>query len=364
MADMNLEQIARRLGNGNEKKSGDSWLTCCPAHDDSNPSLSLSNGNGSLLWKCHTGCSQEAVKAALDSLGLLDVKESKSLPQHIWEQSTNDNQAIKAYLERRAIFTDIPSCLKLNKYKGQTMIVAKVTKPGDTTIEAIHRTYLSDDGLSRTDRKMLGDCAGRGIYFDGMKAEQMIVGEGIETTLSARQAMKLPAVAGMSDSLMKTIELPRSVTEIFIMVDSDPQGAGQRAAIELAESFKGKAWLVTPDDSCFTDNPKKLDFNDLDPDDIRKRFEKKQTVDQISGQSGQSGQSDNLETMISNRDKIGTEIGTTRTTTIQIGAKFQTRYASMYLTIQAMLNFLSYVSILDTLTDTIRKGRTLQFHNL
>ena len=33
---------------------------CCPAHDDTTPSLSIGEGDdGKLLYRCHTGCSQE-----------------------------------------------------------------------------------------------------------------------------------------------------------------------------------------------------------------------------------------------------------------------------------------------------------------
>jgi hypothetical protein len=44
-------------------------LAHCPAHDDANPSLSLTEkADGTLLWKCFAGCSQEAVREALERL--------------------------------------------------------------------------------------------------------------------------------------------------------------------------------------------------------------------------------------------------------------------------------------------------------
>ncbi len=51
----------QRLSNGQ-------YLACCPAHNDSEPSLSLREENGKLLWFCHSGCSQEAVGEALRRL--------------------------------------------------------------------------------------------------------------------------------------------------------------------------------------------------------------------------------------------------------------------------------------------------------
>jgi hypothetical protein len=68
---MTLEEIARQLAGTKAKKTGKGWLTCCPAHDDKNPSLSISEGsNGSILVYCHAGCSQNAVLEALETRGI------------------------------------------------------------------------------------------------------------------------------------------------------------------------------------------------------------------------------------------------------------------------------------------------------
>jgi DNA-binding MarR family transcriptional regulator len=53
---------ARRLTDG-------SYMACCPAHDDSEPSLHLSESpDGTLLWHCHAGCPQDAVQRELERL--------------------------------------------------------------------------------------------------------------------------------------------------------------------------------------------------------------------------------------------------------------------------------------------------------
>src|SRR4051794_18012355 len=64
------ERIARALGGA--VRSGADWLCRCPAHADRNPSLALRVGdNGALVWRCHAGCTQDAVMDALRKLGLL-----------------------------------------------------------------------------------------------------------------------------------------------------------------------------------------------------------------------------------------------------------------------------------------------------
>ncbi len=42
----------------------------CPAHEDKNPSLSVSERDGKVLVKCHGPCEQEDVIDALRGLGL------------------------------------------------------------------------------------------------------------------------------------------------------------------------------------------------------------------------------------------------------------------------------------------------------
>jgi putative DNA primase/helicase len=65
---MNAAEIARHL-RGRKMPSG--WIARCPAHEDRNPSLSLTDGEGGrLLVHCHAGCEQIAVIDALKALGL------------------------------------------------------------------------------------------------------------------------------------------------------------------------------------------------------------------------------------------------------------------------------------------------------
>jgi len=56
-------EIAKALGG---KRSGKGWACKCPAHDDGNASCSISDGrNGSPVFHCHAGCTQDEVMAAL-----------------------------------------------------------------------------------------------------------------------------------------------------------------------------------------------------------------------------------------------------------------------------------------------------------
>jgi len=57
----------------NVRQTGaDSWLACCPAHDDRSPSLSIKQVSDKLLVKCMAHCETGDVMAAV-GLGLSDL---------------------------------------------------------------------------------------------------------------------------------------------------------------------------------------------------------------------------------------------------------------------------------------------------
>jgi len=65
-----LEDIHRALeGYGMNPKPlvGDSFTSCCPAHDDSDPSLSIGTGERGILIHCFAGCTLDSI---LNSIGL------------------------------------------------------------------------------------------------------------------------------------------------------------------------------------------------------------------------------------------------------------------------------------------------------
>ncbi len=66
---LDAKSIAKILGSAS--KSGKGWTCLCPAHNDHQPSLSITDGeHGCVLVHCHAGCDQATVIAALKALGL------------------------------------------------------------------------------------------------------------------------------------------------------------------------------------------------------------------------------------------------------------------------------------------------------
>ncbi len=81
------------------RPSGNGYSACCPAHDDSNPSLSISEGDdGQALLHCHAGCDPADVIAAI-SLEWRDLfppstknRSPRAQRKGIKKQHTDKNQ--------------------------------------------------------------------------------------------------------------------------------------------------------------------------------------------------------------------------------------------------------------------------------
>ena len=50
------------------KKTGpDSWIACCPSHEDKSPSMTIRDTGGKVLLHCFAGCEPQSI---LDAIGL------------------------------------------------------------------------------------------------------------------------------------------------------------------------------------------------------------------------------------------------------------------------------------------------------
>lgn len=79
------------------KGNGPKWSACCPAHDDHNPSLSITeNSDGRVLIHCQAGCELSAVLVALelDMLDLAPPNTRRGADNGLW---TPRGEALMAY---------------------------------------------------------------------------------------------------------------------------------------------------------------------------------------------------------------------------------------------------------------------------
>jgi putative DNA primase/helicase len=77
----------------------------------------------------------------------------------------------------------------------------------------------------------------------------LVIAEGIETALAARELTNLPAWATVSAIGMLKVELPANIRQVYIAIDADASGTGERAGNSLARRLKAEGrevWILDP----------------------------------------------------------------------------------------------------------------------
>lgn len=75
---MSIDILLTRLDK--VKRQGKGYIACCPAHDDKNPSLSLTEAeDGRILMKCWAGCDVNSVLSSIN-LSINDL-----FPEPLWK---------------------------------------------------------------------------------------------------------------------------------------------------------------------------------------------------------------------------------------------------------------------------------------
>jgi putative DNA primase/helicase len=285
---MTAETIAKALGG---RKAGATCMACCPAHEDREPSLSISDGkNGKLLVHCHAGCDQRDVIAALQKRGLWETtgktadrfarkhhRRFSSEPDPnalkrteaalaIWQASqSTEGTTVETYLRSRGLF--LLASIGLRFHAGLKhpsggvwpAMVALVTHGETGSPIAIHRTFLARNGHVKAPvdpaKMMLGPCRG-GVVRLADPGSVLMVGEGIETCLAAMQATGHPTWAALSTSGLRSLDLPREARDVIVLADGDEPG--EAAAQDCARRWKREGRRVR-----IARPPQGMDFNDL-----------------------------------------------------------------------------------------------------
>jgi hypothetical protein len=241
-----------------------------------------------VLVRCHAGCEQERVIAALRRRGLWTENGRRSLSRidrcpaierapvgdeartqaalSIWQSSRGANGGrVSTYLASRGIDLRPPGALRLHAGLKHPLggiwpaMVALVTSGAYGQPLAIHRTFLAPDGNGKApvepQKMMLGPCHGGAVRL-AEPGDVLMVGEGIETCLAAMQATGQPAWAALSTSGLRALELPTEVRDVIVLADGD--AAGEAAARHCA-----RRWKVAGRRVRIARPPRGMDFNDL-----------------------------------------------------------------------------------------------------
>ena len=190
---MDTETIAKALGNA--KQVNGQWVASCPVpghgrgNGDKNPSLSITESEGKVLFHCHGGCDQRDVFDAVRARDLLPTtskREEISFTQHQapvlekeWLYRSEDGDIL--FTKRR---------YKTSDAKGKTYSIHRVDSTGkriaglkDTRIVPYQLPELLD-----------AKTAGRAIYLvEGEKAADALISIGAIATTSHTGAGSWPA---------------------------------------------------------------------------------------------------------------------------------------------------------------------------
>jgi hypothetical protein len=248
--------------------------------------LSAKDVAGGLIVKCFVGCAPADIKNAIRQImqGTPVVASTtpvrpKLTPDDMVrivgrieaECVRNTGTLVEVYNRRRWITVELAPTLLFHPWlyhaesggSAPAMVALLQAADGDR-VPAIHRTWLAADGSGKADlspvRKSLGSVSGHSVHL-GRPSARLIVGEGIETTLSAWQmwGFSFDAWATLSTSGMAALIVPTTVTEVVIASDNDP--AGQQAAAALRDRLlrENPARKVT----VYTPKGDVSDFNDV-----------------------------------------------------------------------------------------------------
>jgi putative DNA primase/helicase len=150
--------------------------------------------------------------------------------------------SIYQYLTSRGIFEPPKTILRaptiFPKETDPWMMVCRVVK--GNRLAGIHLTLLKDG--KRHQRLMYGlsegSLKGGAIRLHPLESRgivgELVVGEGVETSLSAAQYFDRPAWSCMNAVLLEQVEIPNIVTDLMIAGDNDATYTGQRAAFVRA----------------------------------------------------------------------------------------------------------------------------------
>jgi hypothetical protein len=110
-------------------------------------------------------------------------------------------------------------------------MIAAVTDVSGRLV-GVHRTYLAQDGRGKApiepNRMTLGPVAGAAVHL-AAAGPALLVGEGIESTLSAMRASGRPGWAALSTAGLRSVILPPLpiAAEVVIAADHDRHGEGR-----------------------------------------------------------------------------------------------------------------------------------------
>lgn len=229
--------------------SGYTAMCRCPAHSDSNPSLSIRQGDRGILVTCFAGCSREDV---LRELRQVRPRQHFSPPQpanparqanvqHIWDQAIDVSGTLaERYLTSRHLLPQPPDvrfhprCPYLPKPKTVFLPALLVAVREIRKLVAIQRIFLDPETAGYVRKVMLGTPL-TGAWRGREGGTTLAIAEGFETADAFTRLNDIPCWASLGARRLDQLVIPASISTLLIAEDNDPEG--QRAAAKAEERY-------------------------------------------------------------------------------------------------------------------------------
>lgn len=231
-------ELVRKLGGEWHGKSG---IVRCPAHDDDEPSLSITPGHSAVLFHCFAGCTREAVMRALRARRLdarvsvsAEPREAKprqdlrELVRSIWSAARplTETPAMK-YLDLRGLGAApfgrfAPRCLTYVGARKVTLPALLLPVEDEEGLQALQRNFLdpitgAKSRLLVKSKRMLGDPRGGAIRIGRIEDGHLHIAEGFEDAVSAMLINALPGCwAACGVERYATLAIPPAVNRITL----------------------------------------------------------------------------------------------------------------------------------------------------
>jgi hypothetical protein len=276
LREISVEEIAIALGTVGS--AGGAYRCDCPVCGYRALSV-YEDDNGAVRFHCYSCNDKRAIQSHLKARGLLPSRQSPEMLQATqlaeatatWAAGGPVEGSVAAHYfgHWRKIPGPYPSTLRYvsNQFSEPWKNLVALTQSADGKILGVHLTKLDlfGEGKQRLGRRRspyrrFGLLDGGGVWFGTPGDGELIVGEGIETTLAAMIVLESSCgVASLGAKGMTRLVLPGETQHVHIAADNDVAGDGQQAADEARARWTAEGRRVRVS----TPNTAGADFNDI-----------------------------------------------------------------------------------------------------
>ena len=234
-----IELVLARLKDA--RRSGTGWVACCPSHEDSRPSLSISEGDdGRALVHCFAGCPAEAV------CGTLGLSLAELMPPDDWRRS------------RPPLASPSPKSFRSRKktVNGRRRRLAKTFAAAAEAVEDLDR-WKGPHTATWAYHNASGEPVGLAVRFDDGKGGKEVLpvrrnGDGrwqLGATPEPRPLYRLPELLADGESTIYVVEGEKcaDVARSIGLLATTSAGGCKAASKADWSPLAGRSVVVLPD---------------------------------------------------------------------------------------------------------------------